>query len=205
MIDLKDRLRQARIDAGYEDASTAVKEFGWTYSTYLGHENGSRGVKNPDVAKYAKAFGVSESYLLTGRSGTTTQNRDTPENHKGHPETHVTPFTAPSDRTRTNILKLAETLSPRSKKVEVYQLRTHYPSLMLLSGDILIIDAHVTVATPGQIVVTLIGNAKSGSERTALRLAASPHPIPPIGEPALDSTESERMVGVVVASMRPNF
>jgi len=86
----------------------------------MGHENGSRGVKSPDVAKYAKAFGVSESYLLKGRSDTTTQKRDIPENHTGHSETHVAPFIAPSDRTRTSILKLAETLSPQSKKVEVY-------------------------------------------------------------------------------------
>lgn len=60
------RLRMARGFAGIDDATTAAKRFGWGVSTYLSHENGSRGIR-PGVAKiYAKAYKISVSWLLTG-------------------------------------------------------------------------------------------------------------------------------------------
>lgn len=62
----KDRLRDARAKAGYEDAVDAARAYGWTESTYIHHENGTRGLK-PDVArKYAKAFKVKPEWLLYG-------------------------------------------------------------------------------------------------------------------------------------------
>lgn len=59
------RLERARKDRGFEDAKAAAKFFGWSYDTYAQHENGTRGLVRA-AAKYAKAFRVSEAWLLTG-------------------------------------------------------------------------------------------------------------------------------------------
>ncbi|MFT4347721.1 XRE family transcriptional regulator, partial [Bartonella ancashensis] len=39
--------------------------FGWNYSSYIQHEQGVRGISRA-FAKYAKAFKVSEGWLLAG-------------------------------------------------------------------------------------------------------------------------------------------
>lgn len=59
------RLEKARKDRGFEDAKAAAKFFGWSYDTYAQHENGTRGLSRA-AGKYAKAFRVSEAWLLTG-------------------------------------------------------------------------------------------------------------------------------------------
>lgn len=66
MTDRADRLRQARIAAGFHDATEAAQRFGWRPPTYLGHENGSRGIKYDKAVAYAKAFKVSANWILDG-------------------------------------------------------------------------------------------------------------------------------------------
>ena len=66
-MSISNRLKGAREDAGYRSAQDAVEAFGWTYSTYVAHENGSRGVTAKKVAEYARRFGVSADWLLNGR------------------------------------------------------------------------------------------------------------------------------------------
>lgn len=61
-----DRLKQARIAAGFSTAREAVERFGWTGSTYYGHENGRRGIPAKKLALYARAFNVSAAWLLSG-------------------------------------------------------------------------------------------------------------------------------------------
>lgn len=77
-----ERLRKARMDAGFKSASEAARRFGWLPSTYLAHENGQNGLK-PDVAiTYAEKFGIDPGWLLTGNIKTvdggivTTTNAD---------------------------------------------------------------------------------------------------------------------------------
>ena len=65
MTDPCDRLQQARRAAGYPDASAAARAFGWNENTYRSHENGERGIVRA-AARYARAFRVSEGWLLTG-------------------------------------------------------------------------------------------------------------------------------------------
>lgn len=62
----KDRLRKARIEAGFEHPSEAARAFGWNEHTYKSHENGIRGLKLHQARKYAKAFHISAAWLLTG-------------------------------------------------------------------------------------------------------------------------------------------
>lgn len=65
-----DRLRRARIDAGYPDAASAARAFGWNEHTYKSHENGTRGLKLFVARKYAQAFrNTSAAELLTGTVG----------------------------------------------------------------------------------------------------------------------------------------
>ena len=67
MIDHHDegkRLRRAR-EKHFPSAKEAARFHGWSYDTYAQHENGTRGIKKA-VAQYARAFRVSEGWLLTG-------------------------------------------------------------------------------------------------------------------------------------------
>ena len=59
------RLRQARIDKGLETIEDAAARFGWNKNTYAQHENGTRGFRK-NYRQYARAFGVSETWLWFG-------------------------------------------------------------------------------------------------------------------------------------------
>lgn len=59
------RLEQARINRGFRTAKDAARFFDWKYETYIQHEQGIRGIPRA-AARYAKAFRVSEAWLLTG-------------------------------------------------------------------------------------------------------------------------------------------
>lgn len=61
-----ERLQRARRDAGFDDATAAARRFHWNKNTYRSHENGERGLRPKVAAKYAAAFKVSASWLLTG-------------------------------------------------------------------------------------------------------------------------------------------
>jgi len=61
-----ERLRQARQTAGFDTAAEAARHFGWGQSSYIGHENGTRGIRPRVANQYAAAFGVSLGWLLTG-------------------------------------------------------------------------------------------------------------------------------------------
>ena len=70
MTNMNDRLRKARIAAGYASASAAAKAHGWSVSTYIAHENGQNDY-NPDRAEvYAKAFKTTGEWLLLGKEET---------------------------------------------------------------------------------------------------------------------------------------
>ena len=60
------RLRLAREQAGFPRASDAARAMGIEEPTYLGHENGSRGLSRA-AARYARFFGVSLDWLIDGR------------------------------------------------------------------------------------------------------------------------------------------
>ena len=65
---MSDRLMKARSDAGYASAADAVRAFGWTASTYYGHENGRVKIPRDAAYKYAKAFKIDPAWLLYGKS-----------------------------------------------------------------------------------------------------------------------------------------
>lgn len=66
--EIASRLREARARAKLT-ATEAAARFGWTPSTYYGHENGGRGIPRSRIVDYARAFKVSPNWLLTGAIG----------------------------------------------------------------------------------------------------------------------------------------
>ena len=76
MTDPAERLRIARLRAGYETAKDAAEAMGIAVSTYLGHENGSRGYPAKKAEVYARKFKVREAWLLYGTGEGPGQNGD---------------------------------------------------------------------------------------------------------------------------------
>lgn len=66
MSDPAPRLRVARLRAGFETAKEAAEALGFPVSTYLAHENGSRGYPAKKAYTYARRFKVREQWLLYG-------------------------------------------------------------------------------------------------------------------------------------------
>jgi hypothetical protein len=65
-IESNERLKQARIAAGYETATAAAAAFDWSAVTYRAHEAGGRRLRQDAAEKYARAFRVSAAWLMTG-------------------------------------------------------------------------------------------------------------------------------------------
>lgn len=64
-----ERLRKARIEAGFENAVDAARAYGWNEATYRSHENGVRGLLRRPAERYAKAFRKPVEWLLLGKGG----------------------------------------------------------------------------------------------------------------------------------------
>ena len=60
------RLRNARLKAGFSSATKAADALGISHSTYRAHENGQNEFGPQEAAVYGRKFDVSASYLLTG-------------------------------------------------------------------------------------------------------------------------------------------
>ena len=85
MAVMSERLRSARQQAGHRSARAAALRLGIAPSTYSAHENGQNDF-GPDAARlYARAFGVSAAWLLTGDTGTAQHARDINATQKGIP------------------------------------------------------------------------------------------------------------------------
>jgi DNA-binding XRE family transcriptional regulator len=67
-----DRLRHAREQAGYETAKAAAESMGASVSTYISHENGTRGFPAKRAIQYARKFKVTEEWLLYGKGNNPT-------------------------------------------------------------------------------------------------------------------------------------
>src|SRR5258708_8991547 len=60
-----ERLRWARQQHGkYSTPTEAARAFGWTVSSYLGHENGDRIPSRAAAKRYARAYRVRWEWLL---------------------------------------------------------------------------------------------------------------------------------------------
>jgi hypothetical protein len=71
-----ERLQWARRRAGYDDATSAARAFGWKVSTYLGHEAGDRVPKRDLARRYARAYRTRWEWLLEGEGSPDELNGD---------------------------------------------------------------------------------------------------------------------------------
>jgi hypothetical protein len=65
-MELHERLRKARENAGFESATDAAEALGIPYGTYAGHENGASGFRSDKGEIYAKKFKVRFEWLMRG-------------------------------------------------------------------------------------------------------------------------------------------
>lgn len=65
-IQMSQRLRNARLQAGFVSATQAILHYSFRGSTYRAHENGQNRFNIEYAKYYAKAFNVSPSWLLIG-------------------------------------------------------------------------------------------------------------------------------------------
>jgi len=66
MIEKFERLKKARISAGFKTARAAADYANIPYGTYSGHENGSRGIKADELKYYSKIFKTPLYWLAFG-------------------------------------------------------------------------------------------------------------------------------------------
>jgi transcriptional regulator with XRE-family HTH domain len=64
--EIGERLKQARINAGFGSVAEAAESLGIKYQTYAAHENGNRGLLR-ELATYARRYNVSTDWLLRGK------------------------------------------------------------------------------------------------------------------------------------------
>ncbi len=66
IVAIAKRLRRARIQAGFERATEAVRKFGWNYSRYMNYENAERAIPPKQAILFASAFDVTVDYIYFG-------------------------------------------------------------------------------------------------------------------------------------------
>ena len=66
MDTVHDRLRAARLEAGFETAAAAAEAHGWNRNTYSSNENGNAPFSYRRAKEYAAAFGVQSEWLYEG-------------------------------------------------------------------------------------------------------------------------------------------
>lgn len=202
MIEIANRIRQARTDAGFATASDAVKHFNWTYSTYAGHENGHRSAKLADLKKYAAAFGVDFVWLQTGRTTKTDRTGDTPKpDPRGFAE-QLPEFLPPTDRLRLDLERLAQNIAPTARRVTWLLVPRPYPSLLLMAGDVVLVNLDRVAPDRGEIAVCQIWDEQTGAGSTQLMVFDGNQPLPAYSEPALPDTASIGIMGCVISSLR---
>lgn len=209
MMEMHDRLKFSREQAGFATAAEAAVRFGWNYATYSAHENGHRGIKLPRLTLYSRAFKIPLAWLMTGQTeGAHSQLKDrapksTAPAITGFSEFHVAPYEAATDRERTGIGKLAAILAPSTPRPALHKLMHNYLEFGLLSGDILIVDLKEPPRS-GQVVIVSIANQSDGSGRQILRRQCGTHLAPPLGENTTIGPDDVYVtIATVVASMRP--
>ena len=73
-----ERLREARVKAGFESAVDAADALGVPRSTYIGHENGHRGFPKGRAPDYARKFKTTPEWLLFGKGVESPETVHTP-------------------------------------------------------------------------------------------------------------------------------
>lgn len=118
-MDMDERLKKARKQAGFTSARQAAARLGLKHSTYAAHENGQNAYDAAQAAEYAKAFKVSASWLLLGDKRDSDEGRCEDEN-----DDFITSEAIDEQATDDQISNLLNRLSPRQKAAFLTMLQS---------------------------------------------------------------------------------
>ncbi|MEJ6397017.1 helix-turn-helix domain-containing protein [Yoonia sp. 208BN28-4] len=209
MFDAGERLKTARVNAGYASAQDACDAFGFKYPTYIGHENGHRGITTKAAQRYAQAYRVDSAWLLMGVSrgkqspphqGASIEFAQESSAPQGFGEQRVTPFVAKTDTAEAAITRFAKAIEPNLQSMYLYRIKADHLDLGLLTDDVLIAD-HKNPPSDGQIVIISMIDFENNETSTILRRWHGGLSIPSITEPS-DIPGEPTVRGVVVGTYR---
>lgn len=195
-----DRLRKARIAAGFDVASKAAERFHWKASTYLAHENGSRGYDEKSATEYGRAFKVAPEWLLFGHG-------------EMKPPVAMELNEAPVPFDYGSGVKVAGLptiryfdLAPAATDPAVYVAGARpLAAFGIMPGDVLVIDRDRRPEA-GDLVVATLTDPGTGERETVIRRLIDGLLLdadPTTAHPAIAATAEEvAIVGPVVASVR---
>ena len=143
------RLRSARESAGFETATAAAKRHGWSPPTYLGHENGTRGITVEAAKKYARAFRKNADWLPFGtdQPPNSGAEKSFDDCSPGFSEDAI-PFEG--DAPQRSALKGLFS-SARTPEIAFTAIRD-VPGLSICAGDLIVCDL-ATTGRSGQLVI----------------------------------------------------
>lgn len=164
-----DRLRQARIKAGFPTAAAAAEGLGFVIATYQAHENGNRNFKIADANRYATAFKVRLDWLLTGKGDM--RGRGVPSsagaNPIADPEMHAVPLIdyvvagswrgITTDYARGAGMRMLYTAQPLGKGAFALTVTGRSMEPDFHEGDDIIVDPSIR-PRPGDLVVAKRGD-----------------------------------------------
>lgn len=115
---MNQRLKHARLQAGFNTASAAIKHFNWNSSAYRAHENGQNNYKVSDAEMYAEAYGVSASWLLVGEHMNKQKNKKPSHKHNCVEHIHAAAMLLKEDPSNSLLLeKIQECILSHLEKI----------------------------------------------------------------------------------------
>ncbi len=210
MITFAERLKLARLAAGFDTGRAAADRFGWTYPTYSSHENGGRDPRIGAVQDYARAFDVDEQWLLWGKGrgprslGTAAAEpraafaQPPQTRQREFAEPHVRPY---MPRKATGPIPAASAAEAAQQAgAALYVLAEDYREWLLMADDILILDQKAAPSA-GDIIVADLLTAANQEANIVLRRWMPGGLVPPLGEHAPAEAEFG-ILGVIKGAIR---
>lgn len=213
MDTIADRLAAARRLAGFKNPTDAARRFAWKYSTYSGHENGSRNPSRPTAKKYADAYNVDVAWLLYGRgkapegesnlwagNGKLEYPVQPVRESVGFAEAQIMAWKPKDEAAAESIVRL---LVPSAKTPSTFLLGAPIPELFYNDGDVLIVEQSAGAAAEGDIIIANKVDYEADTATTIIGKKVGPYIVPPDpkGKPTMvDATVN--IVGPVISSFR---
>lgn len=218
MTQIHDRVRAARLMAGFDTTKAAVDRFGWSYPTYAAHENGSRVPKRPALERYAEAFGVELRYLLLGfdteqqRAVAQVPTRGRPANVLILPELAFNEsdgdfLQSEQYRTLTNsYADIAIALVPDVLSTSFFICSRNLHPFFLHIGDVLICDTEAPTKA-GDTIIIKISDPETNETSTQVAAFYPPFFLPSKDGRTMTKLDSEvhSVLAKVVASFRQEY
>lgn len=114
---IHERLRQARLQAGYKTSADFARQNNIFEGTYRSHESGNRGLTRHSAITYAKLLGISVEWLLSGEDNKNNSLRDSSQPHFAASIAPATSMSLPDKE----LHKKAYTLAKKTLKTDNFE------------------------------------------------------------------------------------